>query len=136
LALAIVAAPSLALWNESQVDREFHALYMLLLRTRSRAMQDGPMTVRFIGHRAVVEDRQGGVVKSLWLMTLDEVRYRTTKGKEMIIFGQGGPTSLYNIHLHGGDVTLRSWTGRSRSLWVHCSGGVTGGRNDDWTLNP
>jgi hypothetical protein len=42
----------------------------------------------------------------------------------------------YNVHLHGGDITLRSWTGHDRSLWVHCSGGVTRGRNDDWTLNP
>lgn len=136
LALAIAAAPSLALWNESRVDRECHALYMLLLRTRAKAMQDGPVTVRFTGHRAIVEDRQGGIIEYLWLTTLDEVRYRTTKGKEMIVFGQGGPTSPYNIHLHGGDMTLRSWSGHSRSLWVHCTGGVTGGRNDDWTLNP
>src|SRR5918992_380061 len=55
LALAIAAAPSLAMWNESQVDREFNALYMLLLRTRAKAMQDGPMTVRFTGYRAVME---------------------------------------------------------------------------------
>lgn len=47
----------------------------------------------------------------------------------------GGPTNFYNVHLHGGDVTLRSWTGHSRSLWLHCSGGVTEGRNNDWTLN-
>jgi hypothetical protein len=107
---------------------------MLLLRTRSRAMQDGPVTVRFTGHRAVVEDRQGGVIEYLWLTTLDEVRYRTIQGDRRIIFGQGGPTSPYNIHLHGGDITLSSWTGHDRSLWVHCSGGVTEGRNDDWTL--
>ena len=89
LALAIAAAPSLALWNESKVDREYHALYMLLLRTRARAMQDGPITVRFNGRRAIMEDRNG---------------------------------------------TLRSRTGHDRSLWVHCSGGVTGGRNDTRTL--
>ena len=57
--------PSLALWNESRVDREYHALYMLLLRTRAKAVQDGPITVRFTGHRAVVEDRQGGAVEFL-----------------------------------------------------------------------
>jgi hypothetical protein len=98
-------------------------------------MQDGPVTVRFTGHRAVVEDRQGNVVESLWLMALGEVRYSTINGDRRIIFGQGGPTSPYNVHLHGGDMTPRSWTGHSRSLWVHCTGGVTGGRNDDWTLN-
>jgi hypothetical protein len=127
--------PSLALWNESWVDREYHALYMLLLRTRAKAMQDGPMIVRFDGWRATVEDSHGRPIESLWLMTLDEVRYSTIKGDRRIIFSQGGPTTPYNTHLHGGDVTLKSWTGRSRSLWVHCSGGVTEGRNDDWTLN-
>jgi hypothetical protein len=98
-------------------------------------MQDGPVIVRFTGHRAVVEDRQGNVVESLCLMALGEVRYSTINGDRRIIFGQGGPTSPYNVHLHGGDMTPRSWTGHSRSLWVHCTGGVTGGRNDDWTLN-
>ena len=39
------------------------------------------------------------------------------------------------LHLHGGDVTLRAWTGQERSLWVHCTGGITGERNDDWTVH-
>jgi hypothetical protein len=98
-------------------------------------MQDGPVTVRFDGWRAVVEDPHGQAIESLWLTTLGEVRYSTIQGDKRIIFGQGGPTSPYNIYLHGGDMTLRSWTGHSRSLWVRCSGGVTEGRNDDWTLN-
>jgi hypothetical protein len=69
------------------------------------------------------------------MMTLNEVRYSTIRGDRMIVYGQEGPTSPYNVHLHGGDITLRPWTGHSRSLWVHCSGGVTEGRNNDWTLN-
>jgi hypothetical protein len=117
------------------VDREYHALYMLLLRTRAKAMQDGPITVRFNGRRAIMEDRNGGAIESLWLTTLHEVQYRTIQGDRRIIFGQGGPTDPYNTHLHGGDVMLKSWTGRSRSLWVHCTGGVTEGHNNDWTLN-
>jgi hypothetical protein len=75
--------PSLALWNESKVDREYHALYMLLLRTKARAMQDGSVTVRLTGHGAVVEDQQGSVIEYLWLTRLDKVRYRTTKGEGM-----------------------------------------------------
>ena len=78
LALAIAAAPSLAMWNESQVDWEFNALYMLLLRTRAKAMQDGPMTVRFTGYRAVMENHHGQVIDSLWLTTLGEVRFKPT----------------------------------------------------------
>lgn len=96
------------MWNEFQVDRQYHALYMLLLRTRAKAMQDGPVTVRFTGRRAIMEDQNGGAIESLWLTTLHEVRYRTIQGDRRIIF----------------------------SLWVHCSGRVTRGRNDDWTLNP
>jgi hypothetical protein len=83
-----------------------------------------------------MEDHHGQVIDSLWLTTLGEVRFKTTRGDRMIVYGQGGLTNFYNVHLHGGDVTLRSWTDHSRSLWVHCSGGVTGGRNDDWMLNP
>jgi hypothetical protein len=94
------------------------------------------VTVRFDGWRAVVEDPHGQAIESLWLTTLGRVRYSTIQGDRRIIFGQGGPTDPYNTYLHGGNVTLKSWTGRSRLLWVHCSGGVTGGRNDDWTLNP
>jgi hypothetical protein len=79
-------------------------------------MQDGPITVRFTGHRAVVEDRQGSIIEYLWLTTPGEVRYRTTKGEGMIVFGQGGPPSPYNVYLRGGDITLSSWTGHDRSL--------------------
>ena len=64
-----------------------------------------------------------------------EVRYQTTQGDRRIVFSPGGPTSPYNLHLHGGDVTLRAWTGRERALWVHCTGGITEGRIDDWMLN-
>ena len=99
-------------------------------------MRDGPVTVRFTDHRTVVEDRAGKVLESLFLVTLAEVRYQTTQGDRRIVFSAGGgQTSPYNVHLHGGDMTLRSWTGAERSLWVHCTGGITQGRNDDWTLN-
>jgi hypothetical protein len=64
LALTIAAVPSLAMWNEFQVDREFHELYKLLLRTRARAMQDGPVTVRSDGWRATVEDSYGQPIES------------------------------------------------------------------------
>jgi len=64
------------------------------------------------------------------------VRRQTTQGDGRIVFSAGGrPTSPYNIHLHGGDVTLRAWTGQERSLWVHGAGGITGERNEDWTVN-
>jgi hypothetical protein len=138
LALAITVVVSAVLWNEWQVDRDFHAAWMLLSRTKAKAMDSGvgPVMVRFNGHKAIVEDRRSTVVEALRLPTLAEVRYKTTRGDRMIVFSAGGgQISPYNIHEHGGDFTFRAWTGYSRSIWVHCTGGQTEGRNDDWTLN-
>ncbi len=136
LALAFSAAPIMVVWQHFQVDREFHTLYLLLNRARTQAMQAGPLIVRFTPYTVRVERPNGDVLESLFLTTLDEVCYQTTQGKRWIIFGADGSTSSYNLHLHGGDITLKSWTGYERSLWVHCTGGVTSGRNEDWTLNP
>ena len=135
LALAVAVVPAALAWPHWRVDPEYHALWMLLSQARTRAATAGPVTVRFTDWGAVVEDRRGAVLDTLFLATLAEVRYRTTQGDRRIVFGPGGPTSAYNMHLHGGDVTLRAWTGQERSLWVHCTGGITEGRNDDWTLN-
>ena len=106
LALFLAAVPIAVIWNDQQVDRESHALHMLLSRARVHA-----------------------------LTTLDEVRYRSTEGEGTLVFGPNGATNPYNIHLHGGDITLGSWVGHTRSMWIHCTGGITEGRNDDWTLN-
>lgn len=134
LALGITAFPLTLLWHHHQVDRDFGELYRLLAHARATAFTDAPVTVRFTSHRAVVEDRDGGTLGSLWLPTLDEVRYRTIQGEAMIVFTP--ETSPYNVHLHGGDIRFRSWTGYDRSIRVHCTGGITEGRNDDWALNP
>jgi len=137
LALALAAIPTALAWQHFQVEQDYHALWRLLSRARTQAMMAGPVTVRFTDYRVVVEDRAGDVLESLFLATLHEVRYQTTQGDRRIVFsnGGGGQTSPYNVHLHGGDLTLRSWTGAERSLWVHCTGGITGGRNEDWTVN-
>lgn len=136
LALVFAAAPVMVAWQHFQVDQEFHALYLLLNRARTQAMQTGPLTVRFTPYTVRVEGPDGDVMESRFLTTLEEVRYQTTQGDGRIVFSAGGgQTSPYNVHLHGGDVTLKSWTGYQRSLWVHCTGGVTSGRNEDWTLN-
>lgn len=138
LALALAAVPSVLAWQHFQVEQDYHALWMLLHRARTQAMRAEPVTVRFTHHRAVVEDHAGDVLESLFLANLHEVRYQTLQGNRRIVFSNsgGGQTSPYNVYLHGGDVTLRVWTGQERSLWVHCTGGITQGRNDDWTLNP
>ena len=90
LALFLAAVPIAVIWNDQQVDRESHALHMLLSRARVHALQDGPVTVRFTDYRAIVEDRQGHVLDSAWLTTLDEVRYRSTEGEGTLVFGPSG----------------------------------------------
>ena len=136
LALTIAAVPAAVIWNTYQVDRDFHKAWMMLNRARTSAMQAGPVTLRFTSYRAITEDRDSAVLESLILPTLDEVRFQTTRGDRRIVFSAGGgQTSPYNIHEHGGDFTFRAWTGYSRSIWVHCTGGQTEGKNDDWTLN-
>lgn len=127
--LAIVNA---TFWG---IDREYHQLWMLLSRARSLAMMSGPITVRFSGNTAFVENSDGSSIESLSMATLSEVRFKTTQGDRRIVFGSGGQTNSYNIYLHGGDITLRSWTGKSRSIWIHCTGGMTSGQNNDWSLN-
>jgi hypothetical protein len=90
------------LWNEWQVDRDFHAVWLLLSRAKAKAINSGvgPVMVRFNGHKAIVEDRRGTVIESLKLPTLDEVRYKTTRGDRMIVFSNGGgrpaPTTSMN----------------------------------------
>lgn len=50
----------------------------------------------------------------------------TKLGKDMIVFtGQG--TEPYNIKIHGGDLTLRSWFGFQKHLAVNCTGFATEG---------
>jgi hypothetical protein len=68
LALALAAVPTALAWQHFQVERDYHALWMLLHRARTQAMRAGPMTVRFTDHRA------GDVLQSLFLATLHEVR--------------------------------------------------------------
>ncbi len=116
LALMLAVMPAALAWPHWRVDLEFHALWMLLDRARTLATTAGPVTVRFTDWGAVVEDRRGVVRDTLFLATLAEVRYQTTQGNRRLVFGPGGRTTAYNIHLHGGDITLRPWTGREHAL--------------------
>ena len=63
LALALAAVPTALAWQHFQVEQDYHALWMLLNGARTQAMRAGPVTVRFTHHRAVVENRAGGITK-------------------------------------------------------------------------
>lgn len=137
LALAFTALPLALMWQDFQLDRDFGALYRFLGRARSHAIAEAaPVAVRFSYSFAVAETLDGHTLERLFLPTLSAVRYDTKLGAGRVVFGAGtGDTNPYNIHLHGGDIALRSWLGRERSVWVHCTGGITEGRNGDWTRN-
>lgn len=79
-ALMIAVGPVALAWQHFQVDREFHALYLLLNQARTQAMQAGPVTVRFTPYTVRMEGPDGDVMGSRFLTTLQEVRYQTTQG--------------------------------------------------------
>lgn len=137
LVLVLLAVPVAAIWQDFLLDRDFYALDRLLYWARYHAIHGTePVIVRFSDHTAFVETLDGQTLEQLSIPTLARVRHETTLGAGRVVFGVGhGQTSAYNVHLHGGDMLLRSWFGGERSLWVHCTGGVTGGLNEDWAKN-
>lgn len=139
VAIALILSMTIlaVMGDEWRVDRDFYSLQKLLYRAREKAFHDnrGPVTVRFTEDEAIMEDQDGKAIESLSLPTLAEVRFTTVRGDRRVIFAPGGgQTNPYNIHLHGGDFTFKGWTGYNRSIWIHCTGGIGPGRNDDWTL--
>ena len=93
--------------SEGQVSQ-----VILAQGARTQSMADGPVILKFSEHYVLVEGANGKVIESMFLATLHEVRYQSTKGAGRIVYSAGsGDTAPNNIYLHGGDVTLRSWLG-------------------------
>jgi hypothetical protein len=65
--------------------------------------------------------KTGVKVASLKVPSLIRVNYNTTIGENMIVYTEKG-TNRYNKQLHGGDITLRSFLGFKRGIWVNCTG--------------
>jgi len=57
---------------------------------------------------------------------LNEVKYDTTLGDDMIVFCRCG-MGEYNKREHDGDLRLKSWLGFRKNIAVNCTGLVTGG---------
>ncbi|NMC34371.1 MAG: hypothetical protein GYA36_18250 [Veillonellaceae bacterium] len=123
-ALVIMLLIDMVLIDKCILVRDYNNLMSLLQETRYSAIYDNrTLTIRFAGHTAVLADKDGVTLTSLFIPTLTQVNYNTTKGPNQIIFdARCGVTSPYNIHIHGGDFTLRSWFGDERGIWVHCTG--------------
>ena len=72
-------------------------------------------------------------IYSIDFPTLHIVDYETTEGNGKIIMTPKG-TDQYNIHVHGGNITMKSWLGHKRHIWVHCTSFATEGIMTDMTL--
>ena len=104
-----------------RLDNQFDSLQNLLRQTRLKALYENKrIIVRF------EDDTVKSPLGNIKVPFLNEINYDTKLGQNMIVFtGQG--TSPYNVRIHGGDMTLKSWFGMTRHIAVNCTGLVTEG---------
>ena len=127
LTLLIVSTGILVIQDYSRLTKDFSKLMSFLTKVRLKAMQDDVILItQFIGENVIVKDKNGNVLDSLHVSTLNKINYDTKLGKNMIVFSGRG-TSPYNIRVHGGDMTLKSWFGFRKNIAVNCTGLVTEG---------
>ena len=127
LTLLIVSTGILVIQDYSRLTKDSSKLMSFLTKVRLKAMQDDVILItQFIGKNVIVKDKKGNVLDSLHVSTLHQINYNTKLGKNMIVFSGRG-TSPYNIRVHGGDMTLKSWFGFRKNIGVNCTGLVTEG---------
>ena len=127
LTLLIVSTGILILQDYSRLTKDFSKLMSFLTKVRSKAMQNDIILIaQFKGKNVIVKDKKGNVLDCLHVSTLHKVNYDTKLGKNMIVFSGRG-TSPYNIRVHGGDMTLKSWFGFRKNIAVNCTGLVKEG---------
>ena len=127
LTLLIVSTGILILQDYSRLTKDFSKLMSFLTKVRSKAMQNDVILItQFNRKNVIVKDKNGNVLDSLHVSTLNKINYDTKLGKNMIVFSGRG-TSPYNIRVHGGDITLKSWFGFRKNIAVNCTGLVTEG---------
>ena len=127
LTLLIVSTGILVLQNYSRLTGDFSKLMFFLTKIRSKAIHDDVILItQFKEKRVVVKNKRGDILDFLHVSTLHKVNYDTKLGKNMIVFSGRG-TSRYNIRVHGGDITLKSWFGFRKNIAVNCTGLVTEG---------
>ena len=127
LILIIVTIGFLVIQDYSRLTKDFSKLRSLLTKVRSNAIQnDITLIVQFKGKNVIVKEKKGDVLDILYVSSLHNINYDTKLGKNMIVFSGRG-TSLYNIRVHGGDMTLKSWFGFRKNIAVNCTGLITEG---------
>ena len=133
LTLIIVFAGSFVLWDHYRVNRDFSFLRSILTETRNRALlANKTFTTKFTDQAMTISKGiSGTAIQKLHFPTLSSVNYDTKLGNDMIVFTPRG-TEPYNIKIHGGDMTLRSWFGFQKYLAVNCTGFVSEGLYPQW----
>ncbi|MBU4259632.1 MAG: hypothetical protein KKI12_04225 [Proteobacteria bacterium] len=128
LTLIIVSIGILIIQDYSRLTKDFSKLMSFLTNARLKAMQDDVILItQFMGKNVIVkEGEKGNVLGFLNISTLHKINYDTKLGKDTIVF-TGSGTSPYNIRIHGGDITLKSWFGFRKNIAVNCTGLVTEG---------
>jgi len=131
LTLLIVSTGVLILQDYSRLTKDFSSLMSFLTKIRSKTIQNDIILItQFKEENVVVKNKKGDILDFLHVSTLHKVNYDTRLGKNMIVFSGRG-TSPYNIRVHGGDMTLKSWFGFSKNIAVNCTGLVTEGLYPD-----
>lgn len=131
LTLLIVSTGILVLQDYSRLTQDFSSLISFLTKVRLKAIQnDIVLITQFKEENVVVKNKKGDILDFLHVSTLHKVNYDTRLGNNMIVFSGRG-TSPYNIRVHGGDMTLKSWFGFSKNIAVNCTGLVTEGLYPD-----
>jgi len=127
LTLLIVSTGILVIQDYSRLTKDFSKLMSFLTKVRSKAIQNDIILItQFKEKNVVVKNKKGDILNFLHVSTLHNVNYDTKLGKNMIVFSGRG-TSPYNIRVHGGDMTLKSWFGFRKNIAVNCTGLVTEG---------
>ncbi|MCK5509162.1 MAG: hypothetical protein KAI50_11675 [Desulfobacterales bacterium] len=127
LTLIIVSIGIVGIQDYSRLTKDFSKLMSFLTKVRSKAIQNDVILItQFNRKNVIVKDKNGNVLDSLHVSSLNKINYDTKLGKNMIVFSGRG-TSPYNIRVHGGDMTLKSWFGFRKNIAVNCTGLVREG---------
>jgi len=120
-------------WDRRRLNADFNNVLSLLKNVWIDAgVNDKKLIVKFDRDNIKVTYGDSGQLFSALSVPppLHNVNYDITLGKNMIVY-TGVGTSGHNIKEHGGDLTLRSWSGSKKYIAVNCNGMVTKGRYPD-----
>ena len=129
LAFLQIALAMMVFYDYLSVQNDFKALKARLMNIRMETISNNKsLTVKFDEKKISVSDHQTGQqIDSFQITTLSDVHYDTKLGKNMIVFDRG-TTERFNIRIHGGEISLRSWFGFRKYIHINCAGYIREGR--------